>query len=77
MKTITSVMKLRFPVSVTPGKVVVELHGLSKSYGSNHVLSSIDLLIERDSKVAFVGQNGQGKSTLAKLIVREIPLMPG
>ena len=69
----TSVMKLRFPVSVTPGKVVVELHGLSKSYGSNHVLSSIDLLIERDSKVAFVGQNGQGKSTLAKLIVREIP----
>ena len=69
----TSVMKLRFPVSVTPGKVVVELHGLSKSYGSNHVLSGIDLLIERDSKVAFVGQNGQGKSTLAKLIVNEIP----
>ena len=68
----TSVMKLRFPVSVTPGKVVVELHGLSKSYGSNHVLSGIDLLIERDSKVAFVGQNGQGKSTLAKLIVNEI-----
>ena len=69
----TSVMKLRFPISVTPGKVVVELHGLSKSYGSNHVLSGIDLLIERDSKVAFVGQNGQGKSTLAKLIVNEIP----
>ena len=69
----TSVMKLRFPVSVTPGKVVAELHGLSKSYGSNHVLSGIDLLIERDSKVAFVGQNGQGKSTLAKLIVNEIP----
>ena len=45
---------------------------MSKSYGSNHVLSNIDLLIERDSKIAFVGQNGQGKSTLAKMIVGEL-----
>lgn len=67
-----SVMKLRFPVSITPGKVVVEINDLSKSYGDNKVLAHVDLLIERDSKTAFVGQNGQGKSTLAKIIVKEL-----
>lgn len=67
-----SVMKLKFPVSVTPGKVVVEMEGLSKNYGTKEVLKNIDLLIERDSKTAFVGQNGQGKSTLAKILVKEL-----
>ena len=67
-----SVMTLNFPVSVTPGKVVVETHNISKSYGNNDVLKHINLLIERDSKTAFVGQNGQGKSTLAKIIVGDI-----
>lgn len=67
-----SVMSLRFPVSVTPGKVVVEIEHLSKAYGKNRVLDDINLLIERDSKTAFVGQNGQGKSTLAKIIVGEL-----
>jgi ATP-binding cassette subfamily F protein 3 len=67
-----AVMKLRFPVSVTPGKVIAEIENLSKSYGSNEVLKNINLLLERDSKTAFVGQNGQGKSTLAKIIVGEI-----
>ena len=67
-----SVMKLRFPISIRPGKVVAEIQGLSKNYESNQVLSEIDLLIERESKIAFVGQNGQGKSTLAKMIVGDI-----
>ncbi|WP_027076991.1 ABC-F family ATP-binding cassette domain-containing protein [Maribacter antarcticus] len=67
-----SVMNLRFPISVTPGKVVVEIEELSKNYGSKEVLNDINLLIERDSKTAFVGQNGQGKSTLAKIIVGEL-----
>src|SRR5690606_18251482 len=67
-----SVMNLRFQISVTPGKVVVEMEGLSKSYGDNHVLRDIDLLIERASKTAFVGQNGQGKSTFAKILVGEL-----
>ena len=67
-----SVMSLRFPVSVTPGKVVVEMENLSKSYGEKKVLEDINLLVERDSKTAFVGQNGQGKSTLAKIIVGEL-----
>jgi ATP-binding cassette subfamily F protein 3 len=67
-----SVMTLKFPVSVTPGKVVVEAHNISKNYGSNQVLKNIDIVVERDSKTAFVGQNGQGKSTLAKIIVGDI-----
>ncbi|MCY2685858.1 ABC-F family ATP-binding cassette domain-containing protein [Salinimicrobium sp. TH3] len=67
-----SVMNLKFPVSVVPGKVVIEAHHISKNYGHKTVLKNIDLLIERDSKTAFVGQNGQGKSTLAKIIVGEL-----
>lgn len=67
-----SVMTLNFPVSVTPGKVVVEAENISKSYDDNHVLTNVNLMIERDSKTAFVGQNGQGKSTLAKIIVGEL-----
>ncbi|HZJ19174.1 MAG TPA: ABC-F family ATP-binding cassette domain-containing protein [Pricia sp.] len=67
-----AVMNLRFPVSVTPGKVVAEMEQLSKSYGEKEVLKNINLLLERDSKTAFVGQNGQGKSTLAKIMVDEL-----
>ncbi|MGB5369432.1 MAG: ABC-F family ATP-binding cassette domain-containing protein [Flavobacteriaceae bacterium] len=67
-----AVMNLRFPISITPGKVVAEIEHLSKSYGSHEVLRHIDLLLERDSKTAFVGQNGQGKSTLAKILVGEL-----
>ncbi len=67
------VLKMRFPVSVTPGKVVAEIEGVSKSYGSKEVLKGINLLLERDSKTAFVGQNGQGKTTLAKILVGELP----
>jgi ATP-binding cassette subfamily F protein 3 len=67
-----TVMSLHFPVSVTPGKVVIEAEDVSKQYGDNQVLSHIDLRVDRDSKIAFVGQNGQGKSTLAKIIVGEI-----
>ncbi len=68
-----SVLKVKFPVSVVPGKVVAEVDNLSKNYGSKEVLKDIDLLLERDSKTAFVGQNGQGKTTLAKILVGEIP----
>lgn len=67
-----SVMSLRFPVSLTPGKVVVTTHNASKNYGDKKVLENVNLLIERDSKTAFVGQNGQGKSTLAKMMVGDI-----
>ncbi|MEZ4792001.1 MAG: ABC-F family ATP-binding cassette domain-containing protein [Gelidibacter sp.] len=68
----TSVMTLNFPISVVPGKVVIEAHHIGKKYGSLQVLKNIDLIVERNSKTAFVGQNGQGKSTLAKIIVGEL-----
>jgi ATP-binding cassette subfamily F protein 3 len=68
-----SVMTLNFPVSVTPGKVVAELKNVSKHYGKLEVLKDVNLTISRGTKIAFVGQNGQGKSTLAKIIVGEIP----
>lgn len=67
-----SVMTLNFPVSITPGKIVVETNAISKNYGEKQVLTNIDLLIERNAKTAFVGQNGQGKSTLAKILVGDI-----
>lgn len=66
-----AVMNVRFPISVTPGKVVLEIDDVSKSYGEKEVLSHVSLLVERGSKIAFVGQNGQGKTTLAKMIIGE------
>lgn len=68
-----AVMNVKFQISKEPGKIVIEAENLSKSYGKKQVLEDVDLLIERNSKIAFVGQNGQGKSTLAKIMVGEIP----
>jgi len=67
-----AVMSVKFPISINPGKVVLETEGVAKNYGDNQVLSHVDLMVERGSKIAFVGQNGQGKSTLAKIIVGEL-----
>lgn len=66
-----SVMTVSFPVSVTPGRVVIEVENLTKSYGEKTILKDISLLVERGSKIAFVGQNGQGKSTFVKAILDE------
>lgn len=68
----TAAMKLDFPVSVTPGKVVLELNNVSKAYGPKQVLREVNLLVARSSKIAFVGQNGQGKTTLAKIIAEAL-----
>ena len=68
-----SVMSVQFPVSKQPGKVVLEIDNVSKKYGDKTILKNINLLVERGSKIAFVGQNGQGKTTLAKMIINEIP----
>jgi ATP-binding cassette subfamily F protein 3 len=67
-----AVMSVRFPISVNPGKVVLETQCVSKSYGDLEVLKNIDFILERGQKIAFVGQNGQGKSTLAKILVGEL-----
>lgn len=69
---VTEAMKLKFPVAVHPGKMIFQTKGLAKSYGDKKVLNHVDLFIERGTKLAFVGQNGQGKSTLAKLLVSVI-----
>jgi ATP-binding cassette subfamily F protein 3 len=67
----TSVMNISFPVSQVPGRVVIEAEHVTKAYGDKTILKDISLLVERGSKIAFVGQNGQGKSTFMKAIVNE------
>ncbi|MET3045239.1 ABC-F family ATP-binding cassette domain-containing protein [Flavobacterium covae] len=68
-----SVMNISFPISVIPGRVVIEADKVTKAYGEKTILKDISLNIERGSKIAFVGQNGQGKSTFIKAIVNEFP----
>jgi ATP-binding cassette subfamily F protein 3 len=65
-------MKLSFPVSKQPGKMIIEAKRIKKAYGGKMVLQGVDFEIARGTKTAFVGQNGQGKSTLAKIIVDDI-----
>ncbi len=67
-----SVMAINFPVSTTPGRVVITAEKVTKNYGSKNIFKDIDLLVERGSKIALVGQNGQGKSTFIKAVVNEI-----
>lgn len=67
----TTQLNLKFPVSIQPGRVVIKMEHLSKSFGENQVLNDVNMLVPRGAKIAFVGQNGQGKSTLAKCIVGE------
>jgi ATP-binding cassette subfamily F protein 3 len=65
----TAVMRLRFPDAPRSGEVVANVERLSKRYGHVKVLENVELQILRGERVAFVGQNGQGKTTLAKSIV--------
>jgi ATP-binding cassette, subfamily F, member 3 len=67
-----SAINLRFPPAPRSGTVVVEAEGLSKSYGSLNVLNNIDIKISRGEKVAFVGRNGEGKTTLSKIIIGQL-----
>jgi ATP-binding cassette subfamily F protein 3 len=66
-----AVLNISFPVSIDPGKVVLEIEHVTKRFGNKVIFKDIDLLVERGSKIAFVGQNGQGKSTLIKAIIDE------
>lgn len=61
----------RFPPAPRAGKVVVEAHKLKKQYGEKVIFSNVDYIVEREERVAFVGRNGEGKSTMSKLIVGE------
>jgi ATP-binding cassette, subfamily F, member 3 len=67
-----SVINLRFPPSARSGSIVVEAEELSKNYGLLNVLNKIDIKISRGEKVAFVGRNGEGKTTFSKIIIGEL-----
>jgi ATP-binding cassette subfamily F protein 3 len=67
-----SAMNLRFPPSPHSGTNVVEAEDLSKSFGSLNVLQHIDFKIHRGDKVAFVGRNGEGKTTFSRIIIGEL-----
>lgn len=68
----TSSIHFKFPPAPHSGKTVVEIKNLSKSYDDNKVLNDVSISIQRGEKVAFVGKNGEGKSTLSKIIVGQI-----
>jgi ATP-binding cassette subfamily F protein 3 len=65
-------IKFEFAISHQPGKIILEAENISKSFGDKNVLEAVNLEIERGEKIAFIGQNGQGKSTLAKILVGEL-----
>lgn len=73
----SSALKLKFPPSPRSGQYPVVVEGLSKSYGDHVVFKDANLVIERGQKVAFVGKNGEGKSTMIKAIMKEIDIDSG
>ena len=69
----TSMLRLKFPPCQRSGDFPVICNGVSKSYGEHNVFHDVDISIRRGDKVAFMGNNGEGKSTLVKCIMNEIP----
>jgi ATP-binding cassette subfamily F protein 3 len=67
-----SSIQFRFPPAPPSGKVVIEAEELSKSYGNNLVLENNSFAVIKDDRIAFVGRNGEGKTTLAKIITGEL-----
>ena len=68
----TETIHFQFPPAPHSGKIVLEAQNLGKAYGDNQVFDGVDFLVTKGSRIAFVGRNGEGKSTLAKIIVGEI-----
>jgi len=65
----TSAIHFRFPPAPHCGQIVIETKGMSKSFGDNLILENIDFMLERGQKVAFVGRNGEGKTTMSKVLL--------
>jgi ATP-binding cassette subfamily F protein 3 len=72
-----SALKLKFPPSVRSGQYPVIVRDLEKSYGNHLIFKDANMVIERGQKVAFVGKNGEGKSTMIKAIMKEIEINSG
>ncbi len=72
-----SQFNIRFESSIRPGKVIFKAENLGKCYDDKHVFSGANFYIERGKKYAFVGQNGQGKTTLAKILADVLPKTEG
>jgi ATP-binding cassette subfamily F protein 3 len=70
-------MNIKFPPAPRSGQIVIEGKEVVKSYGDLMVLNGVDIKLDRGDRVAFVGQNGQGKTTLAKILINEIPQSDG
>lgn len=62
-------MNIRFASAVTPGKIIFELENVGKAYGDKQIFDHVSFFVNRGEKIAFVGQNGQGKTTLARVMV--------
>ena len=73
----TSALKLKFPPSIRSGQYPVVVKDLEKSYGDHLIFKDANIVIERGDKVAFVGKNGEGKSTMIKAIMKEIEINGG
>ncbi len=76
-ETDISVMNIRFPTAPRSGQVALDVVNLSKSYGTLNILDDIHFRMDRGERISFVGQNGQGKTTLAKIIVNELNYSSG
>ena len=68
----TLVMNLKFPSAARSGTIVAEAMDLGKSFGDHRVLDGVNMVIERGEKVAFVGRNGEGKTTLSRILVGDL-----
>lgn len=70
-------MKLKFPPAPRAGSIVIDAKKVTKDYGDLKVLDGVGIKLDRGDRVSFVGQNGQGKTTLAKILINEIPASDG
>ncbi|HAJ94916.1 MAG TPA: glycosyl transferase family 2 [Actinobacteria bacterium] len=67
-----SSIRIRFPSAPRSGNLIFNAKSLSKSYGSENVLDSIDFIISRGERIAFIGKNGEGKTTLSRMLVNDL-----
>ena len=70
----SSAIRLRFPPAPRSGTYPVQMEGVGKAFENKRIFSGVDLMIERGDKIAFVGKNGEGKSTLVRCIMKELEL---